>query len=146
MNKKIWMKVLLPLLPAISVLLATPDTSVTVYDAAAGTVQTFSYFSVLPVENLQICTVLAALLAIAALVMALIYVVLGKRWCIQGVFYTACASACMSACPTLVRGDVVVVPNVLFSVLMGVAWGLAYIARKSHVEKEPEPIRLGIRK
>ena len=136
MNKKVLMKILFPLLPAIAIWLASTDNSVTVLDSVAGTVETYSYFSVLPVEKLQVCTVLAALLAIAALVLALIHVAFGKRWCVRGVFYASCASMFASACPALIRGEAVVVPNVLFPILMGVLCLLAYGAGKTPKEEE----------
>jgi hypothetical protein len=129
-KKKVLMKVFLPLLPAMAALLATTGDSVTVYNIPAGTVHKFSYFSLAPASNLQICALLAAVLAVVALVLALAYVKAGKQWCLKGVFYTACASTCAAACPPLIRGDMIVVPNALFPILMAVLGFLAYTAGK----------------
>ncbi len=145
MKKKLLMKVFLPLLPAMAVLLATTGDSVAVYDIPAGTVRVYSYFSILPVANLQMITPLAAMLAVAALIMALVYVFAHKQWCIRGVFYTACASTCAAAYPNLVRGDIMVVPNVVFPILMAALCFLANTARKQPSEK-PAGARLGNRK
>lgn len=145
MKKKVLMKVFLALLPAMAVLLATTGDSVKVYDLSAGTVQTCSYFSILPVAELKMVTPLAAMLAVVALVLALVYVIAGKQWCIQGVFYTACASTCVAAIPNVIRGDVMVLPNVMFPVLMAVLCVLSNLARKKPEEK-PTGVRLGDKK
>lgn len=146
MYKKVLMKVFLPLLPAMAVLLATTSDSVTVFSVPAGTVETYSFFPAQIVSGLQLCTVLAAILAAVALIFALIFVVSGKRWSIQGVFYTAGVSTLASACPVLVRGDVVVVPHVIFPVLMAAAYVLAHFARKRTEVKTAEPVRLSDRR
>lgn len=145
MKKKVLMKLFLVLLPAMAVLLATTGDSVKVYDIPAGTVQNYSYFSLLPVTNLQVVTPLAAILAVAALVLALIYIIAGKQWCVKGVFYTACASACAAAIPNLIRGDVMVIPNVVFPILMAVLAVLSNMVTKKPEEKTTGN-RLGLRK
>ena len=146
MYKKILMKVFLPLLPALAVLLAFAQDSVTVYNIPAATANAYSFFPAQLETNLQLCTVLAAVVAVVALVLALIYVATGKRWCVKGVFYTAFISTCAAACVILVQGDVVVVPNAIFSVLMAVQCVLAYFAGKKNEVKAFEPIRLKVRK
>jgi len=141
-KKKVLMKVFLVLLPAMAVLLATTRDSVKVYDVSAGTVEAYSYFSVLPVQNMSMITVLAAMLAVVALVLALAFVITNKPGCLKGVFYTACASTCAAAAPNLLRQAVMVVPNVMLPILMAVLGFLAYTAGKS---KEATPVgpRLG---
>ena len=142
MYQKVLTKVFLPLLPAMAVLLATTGDSVTVFNVPAGTVETYSFFPAQIVSGLQLCTVLAAILAVIAVIFALIFVVSGKSWSVHGVFYTACVSTFASACPVLVRGDVVVVPHVVFPVLMAVVCILAHITRKKSEVKVAEPVRL----
>lgn len=142
MKKNVLMKVFLILLPAMAVLLATTEDSVKVFDTAAGTVETYSYFDLLPVSNLQMITVLAAMLAMAALVLALIYVFAQKQGCLKGVFISACASTCVAAAPNLLRQDVMVMPNVLLPILMLVLAFLAHVAGKQPEEKPVGP-RLG---
>lgn len=142
MKKKVLMKVFLVLLPAMAVLLATTGDSVKVYDIPAGTVQNYSYFDILPVQNMQMITPLAAMLAVVALALALIYVITNKRGCLKGVFYTACASTCAAAAPNLLRQDVMVMPNVLLPILMAILAVLANFAGKKPGEKTTGP-RLG---
>ena len=143
MYKKVLMKVFLPLLPAMAVLLATTGDSVTVFNVPAGNVETYSFFPEQIVSSLQLCAVAAAVLAAVALIFALIFIFSGKRWSARGVFYTSCVSTFAAACPVLVRGDVVVVPNVIFPILMAVVCILAYLAGKQLEEKVVEPVRLG---
>ena len=142
MKKKVLMKVFLVLLPAMAVLLATTGDSVKVYDIPAGTVQNYSYFDILPVQNMQMITPLAAMLAVVALVLALCYIIAGKSWCIRGVLYTACASTCVAVFPNLLRQDVMVMPNVLLPILMAILAVLANFAGKKPGEKTTGP-RLG---
>ena len=142
MYKKVLLKVFLPLLPVMALMLATTGDSVTVYNIPAETVETFSFFPVEMVSNLQLCTVLAAVLAVVALIFAVIYDISEKRWSIRTVFYTACAATFASACPVLVRGDIVVVPHVIFPVMMAVVSVLAYFTGKKSEVKVAEPVRL----
>ena len=142
MKKNVLMKVFLVLLPAMAVVLATTRDSVKVFDTSAGTVENYSYFSILPVQNMQMITVLAAMLAVAALVLALIYAATGKQGCLKGVFYSACASTCAAAAPNLLRQDVMVMPNVLLPILMVVLGFLAHTAGKNREDKPTGP-RLG---
>ena len=136
MNKKTLTNVFLILLPAMATVLATTGDSVHVYDVPAGTAQSYSYFSLVPVASVQLCTPLAAMLAVTAAVLALGFVFGKKHWCLQAEFYCACASTCLAACPNLVRGDILVIPNVMFPLLMAVLGLLANAARK---EKEETP-------
>ena len=145
MKKKTLMKVFLALLPAMAVLLATTKDSVKVFDTTAGTVENYSYFDLLPVENMQMLLPLAALLAVAAFVLAVFHIVRGKKWSASGVMYTACVSTCAAAVSNMLRREVMVMPNVLLPLLMAAAAVLAYIVRKNPEEK-PAGERLKIRK
>ena len=142
MNKKLWLKVFLPLLSLMAVVLATTSDSVTIYNIPTQTVQTCSYFSLVTEETVQLCTPFAAIMAVAALVLAVIYVLAEKRWSIRGVFYTALLSCFAATVPPLVRGDVIVVPHVLFPVLMAIVCLLAYSVVKQPKSEEPTATRL----
>ena len=135
MKKSVMRKLVLLLLPIMAVVLATTGNSVKVYDIAAETVQNYSYFTLLPVEKLQMLTPLAAILTVATLVLAVIYLIAERRWCLQGIRYTAGLATCAAACPNLIRGDVLVMPNVLLPILMAVELLIANAARKAPEEK-----------
>ena len=139
MNKKVLTKVFLPLLPTMAVLLATTGDSVKIYNIPAGTVESCSYFTLLPVTNMQIVTPLAAIGAVVALFFALVYVMTGKRWCVRGVFYTAFLSTCAAACPNLIHSEIMVMPNVIFPLLMAALCLLAYRTGKKPENKVSGP-------
>ena len=92
MKKNVLRNVFLILLPAMSVLLAAATDSVTVFDTVTGEVSAYSYFSMVPVANLQMCTPLAAMIAVAATALAVGIVATGKSWCVKGLFWTAFAA------------------------------------------------------
>ena len=144
MKKNTMTKLVLLLLPLMAVVLATTGNSVKVYDTAAETVQSYSYFTVLPVEKMQMLTPLAAMLTVASLVLAVIYLITEKRWCVQGIRCTAGLATCAAACPNLIRGDFLVMPNVLLPILMAVELLFANAARKAPEEK-PTGERLELR-
>ncbi|MBR6594999.1 MAG: hypothetical protein IKK72_00240 [Oscillospiraceae bacterium] len=145
MKKNVMVKLVLLLLPVMAVVLATTGNSVKVFDITTETVQSYSYFTALPVENMQMLTPLAAMLAVVTLVLAVIYMIAEKRWCVQGIRYTAALSTCAAAAPNLIRRDVLVMPNVLLPILMAVVFVVANIVRKKPEEK-PTGERLELRK
>lgn len=147
MKKAMLLKIFLILLPAMAVLLATTGDSVIVFDTAAKTTESYSYFSLIPQGTLKVCTPLAALLAVAATVLAVAFVVTGKRLCLGGVIGTGFASAVAATAPILMQGDVVVVPNAFFPILVLADCVLAYYMMKKTAEKTQEKpaIRLGDR-
>ena len=145
MKKTVMTKLVLLLLPLAAVALATTGNSVKVYDTAAETVQGYSYFTALPVENMQMITPLAAMLTVATLVLAVIYLIAEKKWCVQGIRYTAGLATCAAAAPNLLHNDVIVMPNVLLPILMAVLFVMANILRKKPEEKA-EGERLALRK
>ena len=135
MKKSTMTKLVLLLLPIMAVVLATTGNSVKVFDITTETVQSYSYFTALPVENMQMLTPLAAMLAVVTLVLAVIYLIAEKRWCVQGILYTAGLATCASACPNLIQKNVMVKPNVFFPILMAVVFVVANIVRKKPEEK-----------
>ena len=133
MKKSVLMKVFLILLPAMAVLLATTGDSVTVFDPQNGTVQAYSYFSPIPVGKLTMCTPLAAILAVASTILGVVFVAWRKTWSIIAICWIAPVSATAAVSPILLRGEIVVVPNALFPILMMVQWWLASV-----INKKPE--------
>ena len=145
MKKNTITKLVLLLLPLLAVVLATTGNSVKVFDTTTETVRNYSYFTALPVENMQMLTPLAAILAVASLALAVIYMITEKRWCVQSICYTAALSTCAAAAPNLLHNNVIVMPNVLLPILMAVLFVMANILRKKPEEKA-EGERLALRK
>ena len=135
MKKSVLRNVFLILLPAMSVLLAATVDSVTVADTVSGEMNAYSYFSLVPVENLQMCTPLAGILAVASTILAIGIVVAGKRWCVTGLFWTAFASTVFATIPIIVRGEVLVIPNVGVPLMMFIDCIIAYALMKKPEEK-----------
>lgn len=133
MKKSVLMKVFLILLPAMAVLLATTGDSVQVVDSQSGTVQVYSYFSAIPVGKLTMCTPLAAILAVVATVLSVIFVAWRKPWAIGALCWVALLSSVAAVVPILLRGEILVLPNPLLPILMMVQWGLASV-----INKKPE--------
>ena len=133
MKKSVLMKVFLILLPAMAVLLATTGDSVQVVDSQSGTVQVYSYFSAIPVGKLTMCTPLAAILAVVATVLSVIFVAWRKSWAIGALCWVALLSSVAAVVPILLRGEILVLPNPLLPILMMVQWGLASV-----INKKPE--------
>jgi len=137
-KKSVLRNVFLILLPAMSVFLAAAMDSVTVYDTISGEVSAYSYFSMIPVQNLQICTPFAAILAILATALAVGIVAVKKTWCVTGLFWTAFLSTVFATIPILVRGEVLVIPNVGVPLMMFIDCIIAYALKKKPEAQEPK--------
>lgn len=118
MKKKTLMKSLLLLLPVLAVGLATTADSVMVFDSVAGTIEYFSYFSLLPYDAFQSVTPLAGMLAALSGVLAAVYLGRKKEKMLKGIMIVSMAAAIVAVVPILLSGDVKIVPNVGLPVLM----------------------------
>lgn len=136
MNKQKILKLLLIVLPVMAVGLATTVDSVMVFDSNADSIQYYSYFSLIPGLGVQMVLPLAAILCIVTTVLAVAAVALKKTGCVAAVKWTAFAAATAAVVPVLLRGETVVVPNVLLPVLMVAEFVTAFFLNKSNV---PEP-------
>ena len=128
--KKTLMKSLLFLLPVLAVGLATTGDSVVLFDPATGVTEYYSYFDLLPNENAQMVTPLAALLTVLTGILAAVY--LGKKSpkCLKGVRNVAMVAAIVAVAPVLLPGDVKIVPNVGLPILMLMEYAVAYYQQK----------------
>lgn len=138
MKKQTLLKLFLILLPVLAVGLATTGNSVTVFDSQTGTTAYYSYFDLLPVATMRMVTPLAGILSILAGGFAIGSVVSKQSWCRKTVKWLSIAAATVAVLPILVRGDVLVVPNVGFPIFMGAEWILAWIMDKKPGEKTAE--------
>lgn len=136
MKKQTLMKALLILIPVLAVGLATTVNSVTVFDTVNGTAEYYSYFDLIPVANLQLLTPLAGLLSLISGILAAVF--LGKKHvgCLKASGYTAFAAAIAACIPVIIRGDMIVVPNVALPVFMLVQYLVAHSVAKLPVEEK----------
>lgn len=130
MKKQTLIKALLILFPVLAVGLATTVDSVTVFDTVAGTTEYYSYFDLIPVENLQGLPPLAATLSLISGILAAVY--LGKKsaGCLKAAGYTAFGAAVAACIPITVRGDILVIPNVVLPIFMLAQYLVAYFVAK----------------
>ncbi len=136
MKKQTLIKSLLVLLPVLAVGLATTTDSVTVFDTLAGTTEYYSYFDPIPVTSLQMLPPLAATLCVISGILAAVY--LGKKSmrCLKASGYVAFAAAAVASIPIMVRGDVLVIPNMGLAVFMLIHYLVAYLVAKMPQENK----------
>ena len=138
MNKTIFQKLFLILLPVAAVGLATTANSVTVFDPATGVTTIGSYFDLIPeAGNCQILPPLAACLAVVNVVTAILYMVYGSAGYLKGILWVGLISACASALPIALNRSIMVLPNVVLPILMCIHAGLAFMMGKNPQEKKP---------
>lgn len=137
MNKTFFGKLFLILLPVSAVALATAGDSVTVFNPVTKETVMGSYFDlILESGNAQILPPLAGMLAVAAVVLAVLYMVREKPGLLKGIIWVALLSAAAAALPIALRGEKVIVPNVLLPILMCTQAALAYVVGRTPKEKE----------
>lgn len=143
MNKTILQKLFLILLPVSAVGLATAKDSVTVFDTIAQSTVYGSYFDLIPeAGNSQILPPLAGMLAVACAVLGIAYMVKEKPGLLKGIFWVSLLSACAATLPFALRGEKIVVPNVMEPILMCCQAVLAYVMGR---KPKTETVNLGRR-
>ena len=143
MKKINWKNVILILMPVLAVGLATTTDSVTVFDSAAGTTEYYSYFDLIPDSNFAIAMPLAAILSLVSGILAAILIVKKNPKMLKGIAGCAFAAATFAVLPILLKGEVVVFPNVGLPIFMMVDWLVAYMMLKNpQLEEETKHKRL----
>ena len=138
-NKKI-LNITLAVLPLIAVVLAGMPNSVTVYQITGADIAlSCSFFTLIEDVNTGICLPYAGIFGGLCFGLAVIYLVSKKRSMLKWIFGTAFVSVTLSVVPVLLKGDVILLPNMLIPVLLGVEALLAYGMMKAPVEKDEEP-------
>ena len=145
MKKNTILKSLLILFPVLAVGLATTPDSVLVFDTLTAETQYFSYFDVLPVQNMQMVPPMAALLSALSGILAAVYLAKKKFNVLKASGYVAVASACLAAIPVVVRGDVMVLPNVALPIFMLMQYVVSTMMKKAEKEEPKKNKRLSRR-
>jgi len=146
MKKTILLKALLFLLPIMAVGLATTVDSVTVFNSLTGQTEYYSYFDVLPVENLKLVTPMTALLAALSGVLSAVYLAKKRISFLKAAGYAALASSCAAAIPMMVREDILVIPSVGLPIFMVLEYLVAYMLEKDEREKEKKVPKARLKK
>ena len=142
MKKSILLKAILILLPVLAVGLATTVNSVTVFNTLTGQTEYYSYFDMLPVENLKLVTPLTALLAALSGILAVAYIANKRLSFLKAAGYVALASSCAAAIPMMVREEILVIPNVGLPIFMVLEFFAAYMLEKNEKAKEKKILKV----
>ena len=143
MKKINWKNVILILMPVLAVGLATTTDSVMVFDSAAGTTEYYSYFDLIPNSNFAIAMPLAAILSLVSGILAAILIVKKNPKMLKGIAGCSFVAATVAVLPILLKGEVVVFPNVGLPIFMMVDWLVAYMMLKNpQIVEEPKHKRL----
>ena len=146
MKKLDWKKVLLILLPVLSIGLATTMDSVMVFDSVSGITEYYSYFGLIPNSDFAILMPLAAILSAVCGILAAILIVKKKSKLLKGIGACAFCATTFAVLPILLKGDVIVFPNVGLPIFMMVDCLVAYTMMKNpQPEQKAEPKRLKAR-
>ena len=145
MAKSVLKKVFLIMLPALAVLLAAAVDSVTVMDAGTGIAEAYSYFDLIPGTSFWMCPPLAAILAVVSLVLA-VCVAAGKNRCAMPLVWTGLLSAALAALPIVIRGDILVIPNVGLPILMLIECLIANAAHKNPESEQKKTVAPQLRR
>lgn len=124
------MKLFVILLPVLSVGLATTTDSLMVFDTVSGVTSYYSYFQQVPGVPMALLAALAGILCIPVFFLAVVSAVKDLVWAWKGVKWISFVSACCAVTPILLRGEILVVPNVTLPLLMMTEFVLAYYAVK----------------
>lgn len=141
MKKQTILKSLLILLPILAVGLATTRDSVLVFDTVSGITEYYSYFDMIPTENLQAVPATAAMLSLVSGVLGAMYILKKREWCLTGILVAALGSSCAAVVPTVQQGVVRVVPNVGLPIFMLINCLVAYHFLKHPEKKEEKKIQ-----
>ena len=136
MNKQRILKLMLVLLPFMAVALATTGDSVTVFDTQSAVTSNYSYFDLIPVTNLQMCTPLAGMLAVLSTVFAVVSLIVKKPWVLKTLCWMSFGAATAASVPILIRGTVLVIPNVGVPLMLAAQFVICRILMNG--SKEPE--------
>lgn len=143
MKKLDWKKISLVLLPILSVGLATTVDSVMVFDSVAGTTEYYSYFDLIPNSNFAILMPLAAILSIVCGILAAVLIVRKNPKFLKGIVGCAFCAATFAVLPIMLKGNVMVFPNVGLPIFMMVECLLSYMMmKKPQLEDETKHQRL----
>ncbi len=143
MKKLDWKKVALFLLPILAVGLATTMDSVMVFDAAADTTEYYSYFDLIPNNNMAILMPLAAILSLICGILAAVLIVKKNPKLLKGIVGCAFCAATFAILPIMLKGEVIVFPNVGLPIFMMVDCLVAYtMLKKPQMAEETKHKRL----
>ena len=122
--------------PLLMVLVTSGPAGVMVFDG-----ETTTYCSWLQlVENASFgwCIPVAALLNYVLFGLAVLYAVMKKSWCLNGIFGISFVAVCLVALPIVVQSEIKAVPSVAGLLLLAAQWLTASVLRKKNAAEKKE--------
>lgn len=118
-NKDTIIRSMLIVLPVLAVGLATAGDSVQVFDTTAKTYSYGSFFMLVPVESLSVLPPLAGASALILFFESVYYMVKKKEKALSGCKFACIVGALCASVPPMIRGgEMIVLPNTLFPILL----------------------------
>ena len=127
------------MLPLMALILATTGDSVYLVNMTTGERTAGSYFTMLGNSPAAVCPVLAATCSIVSFAAAVIWLYVKKYGVLRISCWASFAGACLAVLPLAVRGQLMLLPNVLFPVLLMAHFILCAFSKKLNLEKREEP-------
>ena len=140
MKKEKWMKIALLMLPLLMVAVASGPAGVTVFDGT--NTAYYSWHQVVEKASFGWCAPVAVVMNYVVFVLAMIFFLKKKNWCLTGIFYLAFAAACVAVLPIVIQSDVKVIPNVVGVILL---LGETLLAKLMLKKPQEEPAKKGKR-
>ncbi len=128
------------ILPLLMVAVASGPAGVMVFDGE--NIAYYSWHQVVEKSTLGWCAPMAVVMNYVVFVLAMVYVLKKKSWCLTGIFYIAFAAGCVAVLPIVVQSDIKVVPNVAGVILL---MAESLVAKVMMRKKPEEPAKNGKR-
>ena len=141
MKKETLMDGLLIGLPAVAIVLASGEKSVRILERATKITTYQSYFDLLPESCFQLSTVLAMGLAIFALIFGIVHMVTKDVKWYKSIYLLTFASVFAAEIPTLMQGELLVLPNILVPILLIADCAIAYSRMKKPDTQEKKKVQ-----
>lgn len=137
MDKKKMLNLVLAALPLIAVVLAGMPNAVTIYQMTEETAAvSCSFFTLIEDVDAAVCLPYAGIFGGLTFGLAVVWLVNQKRGLLLLIAAAAFLSMTLAVVPVLVGGDVMMVPNMLVPILMGVECLMAYSFHKKPMEDD----------
>ena len=126
------------ILPLLVVMVAVGPSGVTVFDGE--TTRMISWFQMVPESNWGWCAPVAGLMNYVLFVLAVVYALKKKVWCIKGIRGISFAALCLAALPIVIQTEIKIIPNVLGLIFLTAEFFVAQmILKKQDAVKETKP-------
>lgn len=136
MKKRTIWSVVLMVLCAISLMVASNPTSVTVFHPGDSASRVYSFFQLMPEAPIGICLLYAAIANGIALMMSVVFMILKKNVWLKWIGGCSFVSMTLAVLPLIIKSDPVVLPNMAHPLAMCTTSVIAYVLLRTTKDKE----------